>query len=86
MAKYDISFSASTVYIQWNDGYIESAWKVVTEDGVCKLKLYPDTADERSFCMLLSTEHNYIYLSQDFVNGAARCDEPLSLMMERTYG
>ncbi|MBR6514635.1 MAG: hypothetical protein IKT46_07370 [Clostridia bacterium] len=86
MARYDISFGTAFVSIQWNDGYIESAWKTVTEDGVCKLKLYPDTEKERSFCLLISTDHRYIYLSQDFVNGAARCDEPISLMLERTYG
>lgn len=86
MAKYHISFNGANVYIQWDGGSLNAPWNTVTEDGVCMLKLYPDTEDERSFRMLLSTEHDYIYLSQDFINDAVRCDEPISLIMDRTYG
>ncbi|MBQ4602442.1 MAG: hypothetical protein IJB24_06215 [Clostridia bacterium] len=86
MSSYHISFAPDGVYIQWNGGSLSAPWETVTKDGVCMLRLYPDTDDERSFCMLLSTDHDYIYLSQDFVNDAVRCDEPISLMLERTYG
>lgn len=85
-SSYHINFSSDGMYIQWDDGNLNAEWGLVTENGVCMLKLNPSTDEERSFCLLLSGEHDYIYLSQDFVNGAARCDELISIMMERTYG
>lgn len=85
-SSYHISIAADSVYIQHNDGSLTADWKTVTENGVCKLKLYPDTEEERSFCILLSTEHDCIYLSQDLTGGAQYGDEPISMTMERTYG
>lgn len=86
MESYHISFTANSVYIQWSEGSLTAAWNVVTENGACKLKLYPDNGEERSFCVLLSTDHDRIYLSQDHTEGVQRCDEPISVTMERTYG
>ena len=84
--SYHMSFASDGVYIQWSEGTLTASWNVVTENGVCKLKLYPDTDEERSFCMLLSTEHDRIYLSQDLTSGVQHSDEPISVTMERTYG
>lgn len=86
LSIYDISFSENTAYIQWNEDLLEAPYKLITEEGVCMLRLYPDTDDERSFCMLISDENDSLYLSQDFYNAAIRCDEPLSVLMTRTYG
>lgn len=86
MSSYHISFAADSVLVQSGEWVFTAPWTVITENGVCKLKFNPETAKESDCCILLSTEHDYIYLSQDFAYGTLRGDIPLSLMMERTYG
>ncbi|MBR5515686.1 MAG: hypothetical protein IKU52_05740 [Clostridia bacterium] len=86
LSKYDISFSENTAYIQHNEDSLEAPYKLITEEGVCMLRLYPDTDDQRSFCMLISDENDSVYLSQDFKNSSIHCDELLSVLMTRTYG
>ncbi len=84
--SYHISFTGGSVYVQWDESVFSAPWTVVTANGVCKLKFNPETAKESTYCVLLSADHDSIYLSQDFENGVFRGDIPLSLMMERTYG
>lgn len=79
-------FAADGVYLKWGDDDLTLPWSIVTEDGICKLKLNEGTDEEKSYCILLSTQHDFIYISQDFTSDTYKRDEPMSIMLERTYG
>ena len=40
----------------------------------------------RNYCVLITTEKNQIYFSQDFVNNDIRDYEKASMVMERSFG
>jgi len=82
--RYSISFNEDSAAIQWNDGFISLPWELLTLDGE-RLVKFTVNSDEERICHIL-IDGDYLYLSQDIENGVQRADEPLSLIMNRTYG
>ncbi len=90
--SYSIDFFRDKAFISWVNVYGESHnydgyWSYDIEDGVFKLKIDLGELDgERSFCILVTSEQNQLYLSQDFAEGYVREYERTSRVFERTFG
>ncbi|MBE6685912.1 MAG: hypothetical protein E7591_01620 [Ruminococcaceae bacterium] len=90
---YYLDIFADTVNITWNDGIDEefhsftALWSLKDVDGITVMELNLGNLDGiRSYPLLITTEGNLIYFSQDFVNDDIRDYEKVSRVMERAYG
>lgn len=91
---YYLDILENTVNISWNDGideenhvYNDAPWKLKYVDGAAVMEIDLGNLDGiRNFIVLITTEHNLMYFTQDFVNEDIRNYEKLSRTLERTFG
>lgn len=90
---YSIDILEDVIKITWNDGIdsenhnFTAPWSLKTENDVCIMELDLGNLDGiRNYCILITTEKNLIYFSQDFINDDIRDYERASRVMERSFG
>lgn len=91
---YYLDIFEDTVNITWNDGideenhvFNDAPWKLKTVDGVTVMEIDLSNFEGiRNYCVLITTEHNLMYFSQDFINDDIHNYEKLTRVLERTFG
>lgn len=91
---YYLDILEDTVNITWNDGideenhvYNDAPWKLKTVDGVTVMEIDLSNFEGiRNYCVLITTEHNLMYFSQDFINDDIHNYEKLTRVLQRTFG
>ncbi len=90
---YNIEICEDVINITWNDGidfedhHYTAPWSLKTENDVCIMELDLGNLDGiRNYCILVTTDNNLIYFSQDFVNDDIRDYEIGSRVLERSFG
>ncbi|MBQ4601791.1 MAG: hypothetical protein IJB24_02920 [Clostridia bacterium] len=90
---YYLDIFADNVHVTWNDGVDEenhsytAPWTLKVVDGLTVMEIdFGSFEGIRTYPVLITSEHNLIYFSQDFLNDDIHDYEKLSRVLERTYG